>query len=201
MTATAPADTEVRRRILSAAVDLFADHGYDATSVSQVITRAGVAKGGFYHHFASKDELLYAVYGELINRQLEGMQRILAEKLSPAETLRRLIMDLVETTADSAREALVFSRELSQLGNSRIMQMRSQRRKYHNALIKLVREAQERGQFSPVASPEIVTFTIFGVINEMPRWYRPAGRMRPEQIATEIADLVLAGLHAEETDI
>jgi AcrR family transcriptional regulator len=195
------ADTEVRRRILSAAVDLFADHGYDATSVSQVITRAGVAKGGFYHHFASKDELLYAVYGQLINRQLEGMQRILAEKLSPAETLRRLIMDLVETTADSAREALVFSRELSQLGNSRIMQMRSQRRKYHNALIKLVREAQERGQFSPVASPEIVTFTIFGVINEMPRWYRPAGRMRPEQIATEIADLVLAGLHAEETDI
>ncbi|HEY3633244.1 MAG TPA: TetR/AcrR family transcriptional regulator [Jatrophihabitantaceae bacterium] len=201
MTATAPADTEVRRRILSAAVDLFADHGYDATSVSQVINRAGVAKGGFYHHFASKDELLYAVYGELINRQVEGMQRILAEKLSPAETLRRLIMDLVETTAASAREALVFSRELSQLGNARIMQMRSQRRKYHNAMIKLVREAQERGQFSPVASPEIVTFTVFGVINEMPRWYRPAGRMRPEQIATEIADLVLAGLHAEETDI
>lgn len=195
------ADTELRRRILSAAVDLFADHGYDATSVSQVINRAGVAKGGFYHHFASKDELLYAVYGELINRQLEGMERILAEKLSPAETLRRLIMDLVQTTAKSAREALVFSRELSQLGNSRIMQMRSQRRKYHNAMIKLVREAQERGQFSPVASPEIVTFTIFGIINEMPRWYRPAGRMRPEQIGTEIADLVLAGLHAEETDL
>lgn len=194
-------DTEVRRRILSAAVDLFADHGYDATSVSQVISRAGVAKGGFYHHFASKDELLIAVYGELINRQLEGMERILAERRSPAETLRLLIMDLVETTAASAREALVFSRELSQLGNSRIMQMRSQRRKYHNAMIRLVREAQERGQFSSVASPEIVTFTIFGIINEMPRWYRPAGRMRPEQIATEIADLVLAGLHAEEADL
>jgi AcrR family transcriptional regulator len=195
------ADTEVRRRILAAAVDLFADHGYDATSVSQVISRAGVAKGGFYHHFASKDELLHAVYGELINRQVEGMGRILAERKSPAETLRLLIADLVETTAASAREALVFSRELSQLGNSRIVQMRSQRRKYHNAMIELVREAQERGQFSSVASPEIVTFTIFGVINEMPRWYRPAGRMRPEQIAAEITDLVLAGLHAEETDL
>jgi AcrR family transcriptional regulator len=169
--------------------------------VSQVISRAGVAKGGFYHHFASKDELLDAVYGELINRQVEGMDRILAERKSPAETLRLLIADLVETTAASAREALVFSRELSQLGNGRIVQMRSQRRKYHNAMIELVRQAQERGQFSAVASPEIVTFTIFGVINEMPRWYRPAGRMRPEQIAAEIADLVLAGLHAEETDL
>jgi AcrR family transcriptional regulator len=195
------ADTEVRRRILAAAVDLFADHGYDATSVSQVISRAGVAKGGFYHHFASKDELLIAVYGELINRQVDGMDRILAERRSPAETLRLLIADLVETTAASAREALVFSRELSQLGNHRIVQMRGRRQKYYNAMIKLVREAQERGQFSAVASPEIITFTVFGVINEMPRWYRPAGRMRPEQIASEIADLVLAGLHAEETDL
>ncbi len=190
----------VRQRILTAAVDLFADHGYDATSVSQVITRAGVAKGGFYHHFASKDELLYAVYGDLITRQLEGMHRILAEGLSPAETLRALIVDLVETTAASAREALVFSRELSQLGNRRIMQMRSQRRRYHNTVTRLVSEAQERGEFRAVASPEIVTFTIFGVINEMPRWYRPAGRLRPEQIATEVADLVLAGLHGTEGD-
>ena len=191
----------VRQRILTAAVDLFADHGYDGTSVSQVIGRAGVAKGGFYHHFASKDELLYAVYGDLIARQLDGMAKILDRRMPPAETLRALILDLVETTAASAREALVFSRELSQLGNSRIMQMRSQRRRYHDAVARLVRDAQERGQFRAAASPEIVTFTIFGIINAMPRWYRPAGRMRPEQIAAEIADLVLAGLHAEEADL
>jgi AcrR family transcriptional regulator len=188
------ANTAVRQRILAAAVDLFAEHGYDATSVSQVINRAGVAKGGFYHHFASKDDLLYAVYGDLIERQLEGMERILAQRMQPAQTLRALIMDLVETTAGSVREALVFSRELSQLGNRRIVQMRSQRRRYQNAVIKLVDDAQQRGQFSALASPETVAFTIFGVVNEMPRWYRPAGRTRPEQIGTEIADLVLAGL-------
>lgn len=198
--AHAPSEPGVRQRILAAAVDLFADHGYDATSVSQVISRAGVAKGGFYHHFASKEELLYAVYGQLIARQLEGMEQILAAGAPPAETLRAMILDLVETTASSTREALVFSRELSQLGNKRIMQLRSQRRRYHTAMIKLVQEAQERGQFSTVASPEIITFTIFGVINEMPRWYRPNGRMRPEQIATEIADLVLAGLRADELE-
>jgi AcrR family transcriptional regulator len=194
-------EVSVRQRILAAAVDLFADHGYDATSVSQVISRAGVAKGGFYHHFASKDELLWAVYGDLIDRQLAGMERILAQNLAPAETLRALIADLVETTAASAREALVFSRELSQLGNRRIVQMRSKRRRYHEGIARLVREAQERGQFSDTVSAEIVTSTIFGVVNEIPRWYRPNGRMRPEQIATEIANLVLAGLRADEGDL
>ncbi len=50
--------------------------------------------------------------------------------------------------------------------------------------------------FTAVASPDIITFTIFGVINELPLWYRPTGRKQPAQIATELADFVLAGLGA-----
>ena len=45
-----------------------------------MITRAGVAKGGFYHHFASKEALLYEVYGDLIGRQLAAMDEILGRR-------------------------------------------------------------------------------------------------------------------------
>ena len=48
--------------------------------------------------------------------------------------------------------------------------------------------------FFLVASPEVVTFTVFGVINELPLWYRPGGRKRPAQLAIELADFVLAAL-------
>src|SRR5438094_9914338 len=107
-------ESDARARVLDAAVELFAIQGYDGTSVSQVITRAGVAKGGIYHHFASKEALLYEVYGDMIGRQLAGMDEILARGLPPAETLRALITDLVEMTAASARPALVFWREMHQ---------------------------------------------------------------------------------------
>jgi hypothetical protein len=40
----------------------------------------------------------------------------------------------------------------------------------------------------------VVTFTVFGVINELPVWYRPGGRKRPALIAAELADIVLAAL-------
>ena len=109
--------TSSRDRVLDAAVALFAQQGYDATSVSQVIERAGLTKGGFYHHFASKDALLYEVYGDLISGQLERMDEILARRLPPADTLRALILDLVESTAASAQRALVFWRELHRLGD------------------------------------------------------------------------------------
>jgi AcrR family transcriptional regulator len=179
---------------LDAAVELFAQHGYDGTSVAQVIARAGVAKGGFYHHFASKEALLYEVYGDLIGRQLAGMDAILTRGLPPAQTLRALIDDLVVSTAASARPALVFWREMNRLGDQRTEQYRRARRRYHDAVRRLVRDAQATGQFSSVASADTVTFTIFGFVNELPLWYRPTGRKRPAQLATELADLVLAAL-------
>jgi AcrR family transcriptional regulator len=191
---TSAPDVGVRARVLDAAVELFAQHGYDGTSVSRVITRAGVAKGGFYHHFASKEALLFEVYGDLITRQLEGMDEILARGLAPAETLRALIHDLVTTTAASARPALVFWREMNKLGGERTEAYRRARRRYHDTVHRLVRDAQASGEFAAVASADTVTFTIFGYVNELPLWYRPTGRKRPAQLATELADLVLAAL-------
>lgn len=186
--------TSVRDRVLDAAVDLFAEQGYDGTSVSQVLARAGVAKGGFYHHFASKEELLYEVYGDLIERQLAAMTEILRRGLPPAETLRLLIDDLVVTTAASARPALVFWREISRLGDERTAQYRRQRRRYHDAVRKLVRDGQASGDFAAVASADTITNTIFGFVNELPVWFKPGGRSKPAQLAEELADVVLTGL-------
>jgi len=153
-----------------------------------------VAKGGFYHHFASKEALLYEVYGDLITRQLAAMDEILARDLPPAETLRALIVDLVETTAASAQRAKVFGREQHRLGDERTAQYRQARRRYHDAVTRLIRGGRASGAFAAVASPEVVTFTVFGVINELPVWYRPGGRKRPAQIAAELADIVLTAL-------
>jgi AcrR family transcriptional regulator len=45
---------ETHTRILDAALEAFARYGYDGTSVSEICRRAEVTKGGFYHHFPSK---------------------------------------------------------------------------------------------------------------------------------------------------
>ncbi len=50
-----------RDEILDAARQLFAEKGYDATTVSDIIARLGVSKGGFYHYFQSKEDLVEAL--------------------------------------------------------------------------------------------------------------------------------------------
>ena len=191
---TVVASGDTRTRIVAAAVALFAEQGYDATSVNQVVARAGVAKGALYHHFGSKDDLLYEVYRELVERQLAGLAGILARGLPPADTLRAIVHDMVETTAARAAEAKVFFREGYRLSDANQQRVRAARRQIHDAVTELVRSAQRDGAFATVASPEMVTFTVFGVINELPVWYSPDGPKSPAQLAGELAELVLNGL-------
>ncbi len=63
-----------------------------------------------------------------------------------------------------------------------------------NTVKRIVRDGQASGAFGSIASADTVTFTIFGVVNELPTWFRPTGRKRPSQLGHEVADLVLAGL-------
>jgi hypothetical protein len=124
------------------------------------------------------------------------MEAVLARRLPPAETLRALILDLVESTAASAERALIFSRESHRLGGEHAASHRAARRRYHEAVRRLVRAGQSSGAFAKVASADTITFTIFAVIDEVPLWYRPNGRKKPAQIGAELADVVLNGLAA-----
>jgi AcrR family transcriptional regulator len=60
---------ETRARILEAATEAFARYGYDSASVAEICRRAGVTKGGFYHHFPSKQ----ALFLEMLERWLGGI--------------------------------------------------------------------------------------------------------------------------------
>ena len=65
-----------RERMVLAAVDLFTEQGYDATTVAQIAERAGVTKSTFFRHFPDKRELLVA--GQ------ETLSRLLAEGIAEA---------------------------------------------------------------------------------------------------------------------
>ena len=185
---------DVRGRLLDAAVELFAEKGFDGTSVQEIVARAAVTKGAMYHYFRAKDDLLYEIYHELISQQLADQERILSAGRPPADTLRALLRDLVETTTAGLAEAAVFSREMHKLAAEPMAALRAQRRRYHEGLRDLIDSGQRAGVFATVASAETVTLIVFGIVNQLPQWYQPDGPKTPRQLADELADFVLAGL-------
>lgn len=68
-----------RRDILDLALALFLEKGYEATTVADIVARAGLSKGAFYHHFAAKDDLLEALAERFARQSLRGFDRLLSD--------------------------------------------------------------------------------------------------------------------------
>lgn len=83
---------ETRARILAAAADCFARHGYDATGVAEICRCAGITKGGFYHHFSTKQ----AVFLELLEQWLSEMDAQFEILRSEATWVPAALMQMAE---------------------------------------------------------------------------------------------------------
>jgi AcrR family transcriptional regulator len=186
--------TPVQRRIMDAAIELFAERGFDGTSVQEIVSAAGLTKGALYHYYSSKSDLLHEIYHSLIRRQLDGLDRILARDLSPEETVRALLLDLVETTAAFKRESTIFRREMHKLSPEYLQSIAADRRRYHETFLALIEKEQRAGTFNDAISAEIATYTVFGMINQLTTWYRPEGPKSPEEIAAALTTFTLQAL-------
>jgi AcrR family transcriptional regulator len=181
-------------RIIRAAVELFAEQGFDATSVQQVVERAEVTKGALYHYFASKDDLLFAIYQSLIGVQNTDLEHIVAQRMAPAETVRAILVGVVVSTAERSDEAAVFFRESHKLDAQRMAAFRADRRRFHENFRQVVERAQTDGVFSARVPADVVVQIAMGVVNQLPIWFRPDGPKTAERLGHEVADFVLSAL-------
>ena len=92
---------ETRSRILEAAVECFAQRGYDATGVAEICDSAGVSKGAFYHHFPSKQ----ALFLELIGRWLARLDAQLASAQAEVDTFPDKLVRMAGMASQVFREA------------------------------------------------------------------------------------------------
>ncbi|HSN78374.1 MAG TPA: TetR/AcrR family transcriptional regulator [Anaerolineae bacterium] len=92
---------ETRSHILEAALGCFAERGYDASGVAEICQRAGVSKGAFYHHFASKQALFVA----LLDQWLAVLDDQVAVQRAPSATAPQALQAMVALLQQVFRDA------------------------------------------------------------------------------------------------
>ena len=184
----------VPQRLLSTATRLFAERGYDRTSVQEIVEHAGVTKGALYHYFGSKDDLLHAVYARLLKQQRERLERCMVADQPIQERLRTAAADVVVTSVENMDDAKIFFQSIHQLSPGKLRQVRQERRQYHERFRSLIEEGQEAGVFSTKTPADIVVDYHFGAVHHLVYWYRPDGPMSGEEIGDHMADLLLRAL-------
>jgi AcrR family transcriptional regulator len=122
--------TSVRREaILEAALACFDDHGYDATTIGDIVRKSGASVGSIYHHFGDKNGVAAGIYASALEEFVEGALAILDRGLGAEETVREGVAYhlhwvqshpaearflFVEREADVRREARPAVRRLNQ---------------------------------------------------------------------------------------
>jgi AcrR family transcriptional regulator len=190
------ASAPVAERLVRAAVRLFAEHGYDATTVQDVVDAAGVTKGAMYHYFDSKDALLYEIYHRLLAMQAQRLETIAEGPGSAEQRLRHAAIDVVETSVGHLDEAIVFFRSQHLLPADKQKLVRAERRRYHEQFCALVEQGQRDGAFRSDVEPDLTVTFFFGAVHQIGTWFHRDGTLTATALGERYTEILLRALAA-----
>lgn len=179
-----------RERILIEAAPLFAEYGFQNVTIDMIANRLDVTKPFIYTYFENKHALLEAIYERGVNTLMSGLAEILAFKRPPEEQLRRIVQFYVLENIKSADVTAIFLDEEKNLPADSLKKLRAQNHSFDTSLADLVREGVKKRVFD-VEDAMLASLSISGMVRWVHRWYKPNGRLKPEEIAHNIATLAL----------
>ena len=177
--------------VLAAAVRLFNEHGYDATSMFDVAESLGISKSALYHHVSSKEQLLEMAVDRALDGLFEAAEEVRATDAAATVRLERLIRRSVLVLADRLAFVTLLLRVR---GNTEVeLHAVARRREFDRLVTDLVKQAQAEGGVRSDVDPATAARLLFGMVNSLIEWYRP-DRGAPESIATTVTALAFDGL-------
>lgn len=181
-----------REEVIRICVDVFNDHGYDATSMDALAKRLGLTKSAIYHHVSSKEEILRIA----LDRALDALEEVFeaGEELD-ADARERLEFVVRQTVFVLAEHLPHVTLLLRLRGNSPVeMAALEKRRSLTGRLAALVSAAQKAGQVRQGTDARTLARLIFGMVNSLAVWYDPAKGKDLDTLADEVVTMTFRGI-------
>ncbi len=189
--------TGLRQKIIDTALVLFERKGFHGVSINEIVEEANTSKGGFYHHFSSKDELLFLIHDIFITYAIERVEEAVLEHDRPTEQLKAVIQRFVHVFDLYKPHLTVFYQEATYLQPEYKTIIKEKRRKFRLILEDLLDAGKETGEFRADLEVDIVVMGILGMVNWIYKWYDEDGEKTIEDIAYIFTDFILRGVLTE----
>jgi AcrR family transcriptional regulator len=179
-----------RSEVVRVAARVFAERGYHATTMQDLAEATGLAAGGLYHYIGSKERLLIAICDDLMQPLLDAADDVLDGAESGADALRALLRLWVAHVVEHREHMLVFGQERHVIEREpRWREVVRARRAFERLLDEVLARGEADGSLA-FADRRLALLALLGMVNHTPQWYRPRGRLGPEEIADGFLGLV-----------
>ncbi|MGD0855369.1 MAG: TetR/AcrR family transcriptional regulator [Dehalococcoidia bacterium] len=188
------ARSEAKEQILEAASDLIREGGSYYVTLDQIADRLHISKVSIYHHWTSKQGILFDLLSIGYKAFVENLTKIARSNDPPDVKLRKAIENHVEQAVNSPINPMLKDKEWRLVNKYRkeIIELRDA---YSQMFYEIIEDGIKEGIFRKV-DPRLVHFTIMGATNYTWLWYSRKGRLPYKQIAANITDYLLNGILA-----
>jgi AcrR family transcriptional regulator len=183
-----------REEILQRASLLFYERGYGATSIRDIAEAVGLSSSTMYHHFANKQDVLYAIVSRFMTDFVEATVPVLRDTaVSPTERMRRIVRLHIEISDDRRVELLIgnpirYALDPAQREHATALQIA-----YHDAVRDTIAEGCGTGEFR-AEDVSMTTMAILDMLNGIREWFSPTGRLSRAELIERYTGLVFTML-------
>lgn len=152
---------ERRKEIITTAEEFFLTKGFNRTTVNDILKRIGIAKGTFYHYFVSKEEVLEAVIGQIIDQEISRAKEI---QQSNDTALEKLMTFLSQNNQEDTRKEEIVDK--FQMPENALMKQRALEETINQVcpvLAEIIESGRQQGEFRTEHPLESIQFLIAGI--------------------------------------
>jgi len=188
---------ETRRKLLDAALPVFARNGFERATVDEIVREAGFSKGAFYVHFEAKEDLFWAMLEERISRQQEAFLQSLDENRTVEENIQALLTTVFAIfRRDQQWSALFIEFAAHASRNDKVRErLASMYHNWRSFTVETLKEGRAMGRVRSDIDIEFVATVMIALIEGMLMQARLAPDvLRPEDAIEPLSRLIAGWL-------
>ncbi|MBN9409238.1 MAG: TetR family transcriptional regulator [Burkholderiales bacterium] len=180
--------------ILDSAAGLFAKVGYPNAKMQDIAQACGASKSMLYHYFPTKDDLLFAMLEEHLQKLIAGLEEALAQPGSGPERLAAYVQVYAQKSSHSRRRHVIAMNDVKFLPKALQTPLLALETRVTDIASDVLRQVNPRlddAAYKPYA------MLLIGMLNWTDYWYKPGGAMKPAELCERISRLYLKGFMDE----
>ena len=183
------------KAILDSAALLFAKVGYPTAKMADIAKACGASKSMLYHYFPTKDELLFAMLEEHLDKLIAGIDEVAAQPGTQGDRFSALVQVYAQKSTQSRRRHVTAMNDMKFLPKALQAPLRALETQVTDRVAAMLR-AQKPGLDDAVYKP--YAMLLIGMLNWTDTWYQPSGAIKPQELCERISRLFLRGFLAEK---
>lgn len=184
----------VRRAMLEAAAELFAEKGFGGTNLRDLADVLGISRPGLYYHFPNKEKILEALIEEVTVSLAHQLGEIVNRvDRDPEDALRSAMQIATNWVLENPTLFQVLVRSESEMPDDLKLKHDSLKREILEQITDIIKRGIATGKFRPV-DPHVAALTVIGMRSWAAWWYNPDGRMNKSEISETISEMAVRSL-------